>query len=54
MYFYRNFNHTLFIILVKQNIMVRVYNNVKQNAVVMNCKAKPKCINYSEFYNPAA
>lgn len=46
MYFYRNFNHALYIILVKQNTMVRVYNNVEQNVVVMNYKAKPKCINY--------
>lgn len=47
MYFYRHLNLALYIILVKQNNMVRVYNNIEQNAVVKNFPAKPKYINYS-------
>lgn len=44
---YSNLNLVLYIILVKWNTMVRVYNNVEQNAVLKNFKPKPKYFNYS-------
>lgn len=43
---YCNLKLVLYIILVRCNTMVRVHNNVEQNAVVKIFKPKPKYINY--------
>lgn len=47
---YSNLNLVLYIILVKWNTMLKVYNNVEQNAVLKNFKPKPKYINYSQSF----